>query len=189
MGSLITSPLQEAQKWRERSLHPRPRDECAARSPKSAKAFSRRDGCGPFAFSEAKKYASRAFPKAHSKTPQQWMAKVQFEDSIVQALVATPAKAKDIAAEFNKQAEKWESETAYLSSTPKKILHESYQSIMAMGPDVVPYLLRDLQKTGRSWFWALRHLTHTNPVVPEDQGNLDKMISAWLSWGKREGLI
>lgn len=90
---------------------------------------------------------------------------------------------------FLEYAEKWDKETLFISSTPKKVLHESYQNIMAMGPDVVPYLLRDLQRTGRSWFWALRHLTRTDPVPPEDQGNLDKMIAAWVAWGKREGRI
>jgi len=91
--------------------------------------------------------------------------------------------------EFLEQAERWDRETTFLSSTPKKVLHESYQRIMAMGPDVVPFLLRDLQRTGRSWFWALRHLTRTNPVPIEDQGNIDKMIDDWVTWGKREGLL
>lgn len=90
---------------------------------------------------------------------------------------------------FREEAEKWDRETAYLSSTPKMVLHDSYQKIMAMGPDVVPLLLRDLRENRRSWFWALRHLTQANPVLPEDQGNLDKMIAAWVAWGAREGRI
>jgi hypothetical protein len=90
---------------------------------------------------------------------------------------------------FLEQAQKWDRETAYLSSTPKMVLHDSYQTIMAMGPDVVPFLLEDLRDNRRSWFWALRHLTHANPVTLEDQGNLDKMIAAWVAWGIREGKI
>ncbi len=90
---------------------------------------------------------------------------------------------------FRDHAARWERETGYLSSTPKKILHESYQAIMAMGPDVVPILLRDLQTTQRSWFWALRHLTGADPIPPEDRGRLDKMIAAWAAWGKKEGKI
>jgi hypothetical protein len=90
---------------------------------------------------------------------------------------------------FLQHAAIWDEETAHLSSTPKKVLHDSYQNIMALGPDVVPLLLRDLETNHRSWFWALRHLTHANPVSPEDQGNLDKMITAWVEWGKREGII
>lgn len=94
-----------------------------------------------------------------------------------------------LAERFHREADKWDSETAFVSSTPKKVLHESYQKIMAMGPDVVPLLLRDLQTNRRSWFWALRHLTQANPVPVEYQGNLDKMIASWVAWGKREGKI
>jgi hypothetical protein len=109
----------------------------------------------------------------------------------VSVTVEAPVKQaeKTLEQRFLEQADIWDRETAYLSSTPKMVLHDSYQTIMAMGPDVVPYLLRDLQISRRSWFWALRHLTHANPVPLEDQGNLDKMIAAWVAWGKREGRI
>jgi hypothetical protein len=90
---------------------------------------------------------------------------------------------------FYREAEKWDRETAFLSSTPKMVMHDSYQNIMAMGPSVVPILLRDLQTTRRSWFWALRHITGADPVPQEDRGNLDRMVAAWVNWGKREGLI
>jgi hypothetical protein len=107
----------------------------------------------------------------------------------VQAATLTEAavEAEALEHKFLEQASIWDRETAHLSSTPKMILHDSYQKIMAMGPDVVPHLLRDLERNRRSWFWALRHLTGTNPVPPQDQGDLDKMIEAWVSWGKREG--
>ena len=65
---------------------------------------------------------------------------------------------------FQEQADIWERETALLSATPMRVLHDSYQCIIAMGPEVVPLLLRDLQKTRRHWFWALRHLTRADPV-------------------------
>jgi hypothetical protein len=96
---------------------------------------------------------------------------------------------QSIAEKFKEQADKWESETAFLSATPMRVLHASYQSIMAMGPEVVPLLLRDLQETRRHWFWALRHLTNADPVTEKDKGNVDKMIATWVEWGRREGKI
>jgi hypothetical protein len=102
---------------------------------------------------------------------------------------AAVADALTLEQRFRKEAEKWDRETAFLSSTPTMVLHDSYQKIMAMGPDIVPIMLRDLRQTRRSWFWALRHLTNENPVPAEDQGNLDKMISAWIAWGVRKGRI
>lgn len=88
---------------------------------------------------------------------------------------------------FREHADTWERQTAFLSATPMRVLHDSYQSIMAMGPAVVPILLCDLQKTRRHWFWALRHLTNVDPVPEKDKGNVDKMIAAWVEWGRREG--
>jgi hypothetical protein len=111
------------------------------------------------------------------------------------ALVASKVAASPSVAEqsleerFREYADKWESQTAFLSATPMRILNDSYQSIMAMGPEVVPILLRDLQKTQRHWFWALRHLTSADPVPEKDRGTVDRMIAAWIAWGKAEGKI
>ena len=188
MENVITSPLQEVQEWVPRSLQSRIHDEYT-RSPKSRKIPTCKDGCAPFAGTAAKRATGRAFRLAHYKTARQWKAKASQEDVICRVLVSFPTKANDLNAEFNELANEWDRETSYLSSTPMIVMHESYQKIMAMGPDVVPLLLQDLKEKRRSWFWALRHLTHANPVVPEDQGNLDKMIAAWLEWGKREGRL
>jgi hypothetical protein len=104
-------------------------------------------------------------------------------------ILSTNLITPSIAEKFKQQADRWERETAFLSATPMRVLHESYQSIMAMGPEVVPILLRDLQKTRRHWFWALRHLTNADPVPEKDRGNVDKMVAAWLDWGSKEGKI
>jgi hypothetical protein len=112
-----------------------------------------------------------------------------YDEVIAQLVADPPAPLAKIEQRFLEEAGRWDRETAYLSSTPKMVLHDSYQKIIAMGPDVVPYLLRDLEQNRRSWFWALRYLTNANPVPPEDQGNLDKMIAAWLAWARREGRI
>jgi hypothetical protein len=90
---------------------------------------------------------------------------------------------------FREHADRWERDTAFISATPMRVMHESYQSIMSMGPDVVPLLLSDLQKTRRHWFWALRHLTGVDPIAEKDRGNVDRMIAAWTAWGKAKGKI
>jgi hypothetical protein len=128
------------------------------------------------------------FPTPPQKEIDEWIVGADREWFPKKPELAT-AQSLTLEQRFREAAGKWDRETAHLSSTPKMILHDAYQSIMAMGPDVVPLLLRDLQEKRRSWFWALRHLTQANPVRPEDQGNLDKMIAAWVAWGKREGRI
>ena len=90
---------------------------------------------------------------------------------------------------FEALANKWRDETSHISSTTKLIMHPSYQSIIGMGPAVIPLLLRRLQKGPEHWFWALAAITRHNPVKLEDAGNVNKMTGAWLEWGRQRGLI
>ncbi len=90
---------------------------------------------------------------------------------------------------FRQQAEKWQQETQYLSSPAQRMMHPSYQAILGMGREVVPFMLRDLKENRTSWFWALSYLTQDNPISPTDAGKADKMVNAWLNWGNARGLL
>lgn len=83
---------------------------------------------------------------------------------------------------FERLANDWRNETGLMSSTTRQAQHPAYQQIIAMGPDVVPFILRRLEQTGEQWFAALQAVTHTNPVKPEDRGNVTAMKEAWLAW-------
>ena len=91
--------------------------------------------------------------------------------------------------QFKEQAEKWQCETEHLSSPTQRIMHPSYQAILGMGKKVVPFLLNDLQQNRRPWFWALSYITQENPINPKDAGRMDKMIEAWVKWGKDKGIL
>ena len=73
------------------------------------------------------------------------------------------------------------------------MIHPSYQAILGMGAehkrDIVRLMLLDMQKTHRDWLLALSYLTQENPINPRDAGKTDKLIRAWVEWGKREGII
>jgi hypothetical protein len=56
----------------------------------------------------------------------------------------------------------------------------SYQEIIAMGPPVVPLLLRELEQDPHFWSWALTAITEEDPVPPSARGNLGEMARAWL---------
>ena len=88
---------------------------------------------------------------------------------------------------FNELSEKWRCETHFLSATDDIVLHPAYQSIIGMGREVIPLLLRELQRKPSHWFWALRSITREDPVRPEDAGNIRKMTEAWLNWGRERG--
>jgi hypothetical protein len=104
--------------------------------------------------------------------------------------IATPvAIALDTEEQFVMHADKWDKETAHLSSTAQIMGHPNFQAILLMGDKVIPFMLRDLEKNRRMWFSALTYLTGENPVSAKDSGKMDKMIRAWTAWGKQRGLI
>ena len=85
---------------------------------------------------------------------------------------------------FRELARRWRAETKTLSSTTDRVLHSAYQDIIGMGERVVPLILSELKENGGHWFWALRHITHENPVPPQDSGKIKKMTEAWIRWGQ-----
>src|SRR6267378_3684054 len=51
----------------------------------------------------------------------------------------------DLEKEFNERADRWEEQTGFQSSPTKRFMHEDYQTIMTMGDDVIPLILKRLQ--------------------------------------------
>lgn len=88
---------------------------------------------------------------------------------------------------FQRLAQEWRAETAQLSSMTKLVMHPKYQSIIGLGPSVVPILLRELRLNPDHWFWALQALTGEDPTQPEDAGDLEKMTESWLKWAEEKG--
>lgn len=115
-----------------------------------------------------------------------------IDELVARALAAaSPAEAAETTLEqrFRELAEKWEQETGSLSSPTKRVMHKNYQAIVGMGQQVVPILLRDLQANRRDWFWALAAITQENPIDRADAGRVDKMIAAWVNWGKKKRML
>lgn len=100
---------------------------------------------------------------------------------------------KTLEQRFYEQANKWRLETQHLSSPLQRMMHPSYQAILGMAADdkakVVSLLLHDLQDKHGDWFLALSYLTQENPINPNDAGKTDKLVSAWVKWGQRRGLL
>jgi hypothetical protein len=88
---------------------------------------------------------------------------------------------------FYSLVEQWKSETRGISSTEQLSVHPAYQQIIGMGRDVIPLLLRELEKNSGRWFWALKSISREEPVTPEQRGKTKEMISAWLNWGREKG--
>jgi hypothetical protein len=82
--------------------------------------------------------------------------------------------------------EKWEAETALLSSVTEIAMHPSYQQIIGMGPCAIPLILWEMRKKQGLWFWALKSITGEDPVPAEHRGRVKEMTKDWLQWGEEQ---
>jgi hypothetical protein len=85
--------------------------------------------------------------------------------------------------EFRTLADRWRRETRYVSSVNKTAMHPAYQQIIGMGKEVIPLILRELERTRGHWLWALFAITKHDPA-PEG-ATFDEAVDAWLDWGRR----
>ena len=90
---------------------------------------------------------------------------------------------------FKELVSQWKEATAYLSSSSQLAMHPAYQQIIGMGPQAVPFLLRELRVEPYQWFWALKAITGVDPVPPSSAGRVREMADCWLRWGHEEGLL
>ena len=94
--------------------------------------------------------------------------------------------------DFSRLTAEWRDQSRFMSSIIDMVLIPAYQRIIGMGRDVVPLLLRDLQRDDDEpayWFWALTAITGADPVPDESRGDINAMTAAWVAWGEQEGYL
>ena len=94
---------------------------------------------------------------------------------------------KKVQDQFEELFEKWQSETALLSSATAIVSHQAYLQMIKMGDAVIPFILMKLQKNPQHLFFALYQITGDNPVPYTHAGNLQLMTADWLNWGQSKG--
>jgi hypothetical protein len=92
-----------------------------------------------------------------------------------------------VKANFQRLAAAWRADTAYLSSTNDQVAHPAFLEIVAMGPAVIPLLLRELENRTGHWHRALGGITGVDSTPAADRGTTAKTAEAWLRWGKEQG--
>jgi len=90
---------------------------------------------------------------------------------------------------FEALADRWDAETGHLSQIERRIMHPCYQQIIAMGPAVLPVILRRLRDRPDHWFWALSLLAPANPIPPGFNGTATDAARLWVEWGERSGYL
>ena len=88
-----------------------------------------------------------------------------------------------LAEKFDRLADMWRRETAGLSSPNRITMHPAYQAIIALGEEVVPFILDRMNTSPSHWFAALRAIYYpTDPVPRDDWGDVDAMHDHWVRW-------
>jgi hypothetical protein len=93
-------------------------------------------------------------------------------------------------AKFALLRDRWYEERDELGPVNEMTACPSYQKIIGMGSDALPFIIKQLESEEHEpdfWFSALVSITCVNPVPVEDRGNLKKMAQAWLAWASRNG--
>jgi hypothetical protein len=106
---------------------------------------------------------------------------------VEQKIVAPGDGTQHMEARFRRLANDWRERSEFLSSAAESAMLPEYQSIIGMGPAVLPLILGELKEHGGHWFWALRAITGEDPTAPENRGDIQKMRGAWLDWAVRQG--
>lgn len=90
---------------------------------------------------------------------------------------------------FDQLKREWAADVAGYSTIHHKVAHPAFLAILALGPDVLPLVLREFTENGGHWLPALRALTGESPVPQEEWGNMTAARARWRTWGEARGLI
>ena len=88
---------------------------------------------------------------------------------------------------FLRLALQWKKETAVKSILEGVILNPSYQLIIGMGREALPFIFEDLKLSKSYWAHALFAITETDPAPAN--ANKAQVREAWLNWGIQQRYV
>lgn len=102
------------------------------------------------------------------------------------ATIQVPLSDVEVERRFTALAREWKAGRGVTSSSRAMAKHPAYEAIIELGPPVVPFVLRELEREPDHWFIALRLLNGADPIALENRGNVSQMAAAWVAWEKSE---
>ena len=91
--------------------------------------------------------------------------------------------------EFNRLKNNWKIETAFISDYNKIINNPSYLSIIRLGKNIIPLILKELRDNDGLWFYALEQLTNKKVALDTINPTYQELKQAWLDWGVKNNYI
>lgn len=90
--------------------------------------------------------------------------------------------------QFDGLAERWEEETAHLSSLSRRRDHAYFARLTKLGPRAIPWALERMKGGNPFWFLVLKQIAPGGPTE-RSNGNMEKVRERWLEWGKDHGHV
>jgi hypothetical protein len=94
----------------------------------------------------------------------------------------------DVQLRFQALAANWREATKYVSSTTQMVANHDYLKIVSMGQQVVPSILRSLEREADHWAPALAAITGADPTTEKERGDVRATANAWLGWARERGI-
>ena len=129
---------------------------------------------------------------ASPRTLTRWIAHPQHDtgqrfepEFLVKALESEQRHVFDI------YIDTWLRETAWYSSISSITRHPNFAEVISFGDLAIKFILQRLDggEVRIHWFPVLKHLTHTDPVPPDERGVVNRMAQRWLDWGRIQGYL
>jgi hypothetical protein len=98
-----------------------------------------------------------------------------------------PASFPDASAKFDALADSWDD--VNLGRSVIDYHDTALLQIIGMGTDAIPFLLQRVANGHSEWIYALKCITGQDAESPDMHGDEDRVIDAWISWGKRNGYV
>jgi len=99
------------------------------------------------------------------------------------------AEKREAESQFQQLTKQWKRETSILGNLSQIVMHPAYQRIMAMGPDVIPLILKEMSREPGHWFWALHNLVPLGEDPAEGTTTIREATRLWLDWGRKKGIL
>jgi hypothetical protein len=101
--------------------------------------------------------------------------------------IAASVASEELARNFATLAVEWANATILMSSLEQTVLHPAYQQIIGLGPDALPLILQELERSPAYWFWALASIAREDAAA--DAADFDEARDLWLEWGREKGYL
>jgi hypothetical protein len=123
-------------------------------------------------------------------SPQEQSLQKPMESEVAEEVLSLiGSKHLDIRPRFNRLKQEWKANRPPTSFVRDLVMRPSYLSIIGMGKDALPFILKELEREMDHWFIALKAISDEDPVPVESRGNMSEMREAWLQWGRAKGYV